>query len=812
MTEGWILDAHLRSGSDLVTVWVKEDSGDVSEHSFHWSPVIHVSGETRALSDLESFLSGSVCRSLFGTLGITRERLLISHDCEEPVEVLCIRIPRASSLMSVARAIADKGRWDEYEVFSVDPKPAQRFLHDMGTHPFGRVRIGGGRIYPLDSRTDKRWKVPDVKVVLLSFELTDVDDVSSNGRSIRSVVISEMPAYEEDGGIRMQMTEGRSVESFVSEVERALQWLDPDIVVTEGGDTTGFPALISMASSAGMEARLGRKKKSVVLRRDAVTTWSYGRVVRSEAYHALEGRVHIDRGSSFIFKEGGIEGLFEISRMSGIPCQDLSRLSPGSAISAIQVRQSMEDGVLVPWKKNRPEDMKTGRKMVLADRGGLYLDPLPGVHERVYELDFSSLFPSIIATRNISPETVNCSCCSPSTTDRGVEPLPLSSENAAVEIRTRMSRREGMVVPELGYHTCMRRHGFLGRVVSPIIEMRSELKKRVKTKGDPWDRRQNALKWLLVTCFGYTGYRNARFGRIECHEAICSWSRDILLGAKSLAEEEGWGCLHAIVDSIWLKDEWGRDKESQAESIGRLLYKIEKLSGIPIELEDVYDWIAFVPNRTTGSSSLTKYFAYGEGGWKIRGVELRQHSTCEWVKDMQMRVLSEINERGHVAGVEASLRYYRREAVRMREGVVPRSELIISRRVRSDLLSYKVLNLTAAALMRERKVSAVTPPGRKVRFAVVGRGRSQPEDRVRMRFEILSKRDSVLSERGDCEYYLGLASRAIFSILSPFGVSMADLQMGFLAQTRLDNWTGGSASGRFNTCPESSSPSVLSGV
>ena len=177
-----------------------------------------------------------------------------------------------------------------------------------------------------------------------------------------------------------------------------------------------------------------------------------------------------------------------------------------------------------------------------------------------------------------------------------------------------------------------------------------------------------------------------------------------------------------------------------------------------------------------------------------------------------MRVLSELNEGGHVAGVEASLKHYRREAARMREGEVPLSELIISRRVRSDLLSYKVLNLTAAALMRERAVSAVTPPGRKVRFAVVGRGRSQPEDRVRMRFEILSKRDSVLGERGDCEYYLGLASRAIFSILSPFGVSMADLQMGVLAQTRLDNWTGGSASGRFNTYPESSSPSVLSGV
>ena len=50
-----------------------------------------------------------------------------------------------------------------------------------------------------------------------------------------------------------------------------------------------------------------------------------------------------------------------------------------------------------------------------------------------------------------------------------------------------------------------------------------------------------------------------------------------------------------------------------------MLYKIEKLSGIPIELEDVYDWIAFVPNRTTGSS-LTKYFAHGgRGGGRLGG-------------------------------------------------------------------------------------------------------------------------------------------------------------------------------------------------
>ena len=97
-----------------------------------------------------------------------------------------------------------------------------------------------------------------------------------------------------------------------------------------------------------------------------------------------------------------------------------------------------------------------------------------------------------------------------------------------------------------------------------------------------------------------------------------------------------------------------------------------------------------------------------------------------------------------------------------------------------------MLNLTAAALMREKKVSSTTPPGRKVRFAVVGRERALPHDRVRMRFEILSRRECAKGERGDPEYYLGLASRAIFSILSPFGVSMDDLQTDSLKQVGLN--------------------------
>jgi DNA polymerase I len=35
-----------------------------------------------------------------------------------------------------------------------------------------------------------------------------------------------------------------------------------------------------------------------------------------------------------------------------------------------------------------------------------------------------------------------------------------------------------------------------------------------------------ALKWFLLSCFGYQGFSNAKFGRIEVHEAINAYVRD----------------------------------------------------------------------------------------------------------------------------------------------------------------------------------------------------------------------------------------------------------------------------------------------
>ena len=439
---------------------------------------------------------------------------------------------------------------------------------------------------------------------------------------------------------------------FLTEFEHCINRLNPDIIVTRGGDALHFAALDKLAKRVGFDMNLSRTKCELKPRSMSRVVHSYGQVIRKDAYFPLNGRLHIDLSASFIVREGGILGLFELSRHSRQSPQDISRLSPGSVISAIQMRIAMEDGVLVPWKKNRAEDTKTAWELLATDRGGLYLDSKPGVYSDVIELDFASLFPSIIATRNISPETLNCACCQTTTefptTDMFV---PLNPNDAERTFRQRArvdvfsskifpsANASALQVPGLKTHTCARTHGFLGRVVAPIIERRMQLKNQRKRKGDLFDLQQNALKWLLVTCFGYTGYKNARFGRIEAHEAICAWAREILLATISIAEDDGWDVLHAIVDCVWIENKNLETREEKIDAAMQLSQKVTELIGIPLEFEDIYDFIGFLPSRMHGAGSLTKYWAHGQNGFKLRGIEARQHSTCEWVSELQKRSL-----------------------------------------------------------------------------------------------------------------------------------------------------------------------------
>src|SRR3990170_6530787 len=95
---------------------------------------------------------------------------------------------------------------------------------------------------------------------------------------------------------------------------------------------------------------------------------------------------------------------------------------------------------------------------------------------------------------------------------------------------------DGENVPEIGHRVCQRRRGLVPQVLDHLLVRRAYYKRRKReTSGSErsiYDQRQTALKWCLVTSFGYLGYRNARYGRIEAHESTTAYSREMLLRAK----------------------------------------------------------------------------------------------------------------------------------------------------------------------------------------------------------------------------------------------------------------------------------------
>ena len=407
------------------------------------------------------------------------------------------------------------------------------------------------------------------------------------------------------------------------------------------------------------------------------------------------------------------------------------------------MNQAYHDGCLVVWKKNRPEDFKDAENLLRGDRGGFTFEPEVGVHEGLYELDFSSLYPSIMVKYNISAETLDCSCCT----------------------------LDGLPVPELRYHLCTRRVGIVGRVLKPLIERRRYYKKMKKEPGplqDVYTGRDTILKWTLVTSFGYQGYKNARFGRIECHEAINAYARNILVRTMEIAESHGYEVVHGIVDSVWLRP------KSDTDPIEKVREHIAGSIGLPIELEGRYKWIVFLPCKTTGIGALNRYYGlFQDDEFKLRGIELRKHDTPEFINICQEAMLGELSLASTAAEfrerIPKAVDILRWTAKCVLDRAIPVHQFILTKSVSRALPEYVVLTATAAALKQMEKRGFAVEPGESVRYVLLDARARDSERKVRVA-EFLQG-----DEEPDAWEYIHLLCRSGQTLLAPFGYTEENL-------------------------------------
>ena len=544
-----------------------------------------------------------------------------------------------------------------------------------------------------------------------------------------------------------------SIKDILTAVQAAVDERDPDILVCSTSQI--IPTLHEMATHAGVDDFSLSRWPDVDYQQLAgqSTHSSYGRVGHSPARYNVPGRAIIDESNTFFYGETNLDGVLDLVSRSKKPIQELAWASIGNVLTAIQICEAHDRGVLVPWNSWRHEFYKPMGTLHDADRGGFIFAPEVGLHEDVHELDFSSLYPNIICTRNVSPDVIQCEC-----------------------------HRDRDDVPGIGYSICDE-EGYLVDVLQPIIDARDEIKAaiRCEQQQDEPDQerltelegRSRALKWILVACFGYQGFSNAKFGRIECHEAINAFAREILLTAKQRLEAGGWRVIHGIVDSIWVTPDPDVD-DSQREDLDILANEITESVDIRLEHEAHYDWVAFVPQRYSPAGALTKYFGKvaGEDQFKIRGIEARQRSTPSFVEDVQRECLDRLDE---TRSPEAVLGYLKRAIAELHAGEVGVDQLVERNRVSKPLEGYTQNTQNVAALKRARDHDLSVHPGQDIEYVVVDDEKSS-RDRVALVHEDV--------ETYDPSYYETQLVRAVESILSPLGWDRTDIRRE-LAETQV---------------------------
>ena len=526
--------------------------------------------------------------------------------------------------LKLANTIEKMNGYQDCRLYNVDLIPEQKYFFDHDIFPLGLFEVTDGNSVLLwEAKNDGIWStdyhLPYFKKIhiKLNFPQGKIIKLEDELNSISIVQYNDTNSIDNKSKIDIVDLSDKSEKKLLKELLRIVQDIDPDFIFTEDGDSFTFPYLTHRAEINKINLCLGRDNNMSLTKpeRKGNSFFSYGRTYFRPSTIKLFGRIHIDKSNTFTIRTGSdLEGLFEISRLCRIPLHEASRASIGRCLTSLHLYNATKKGLLIPWKPVLFEHPKNMLELFLADKGGLILEPEIGLHEKISEFDFVSLYPSIMLKRNVSAETVLCDCCFDNPKFR---------------------------VPELNYHICNKK-GLIPVSLEIVLDKRLRYKNLKNKTSDPtlkdiYDKRQSALKWILVTSFGYLGFSNAKFGRIDAHIAVCAFARNILSQAMHIAEDMNFDVLHGIVDSIWVKKRDGAANNDYTN----LKETIKKETGFDVSFEGVYKWIVFLPSEINSHIPvLNRYFGVFEDGTiKTRGIEGRRHDTPDFLVQCQNEIL-----------------------------------------------------------------------------------------------------------------------------------------------------------------------------
>ncbi len=418
-----------------------------------------------------------------------------------------------------------------------------------------------------------------------------------------------------------------------------------------------------------------------------------------------------------------IDFAMQLSNLVGLPLDHVGTAAVGFRVEWFLIREAYNDGELVPKRRPRP---------YIPYAGALVLEPKPGLHEKIAVLDFKAMYPNIMITQNVSPDTLI-----PAT-----EPQPPCGVNVAPEVKHRFRTEP---------------QGFYKKALSRLIDTRDEMRLKLR-KLDPrnaeyrvLDARQKVIKVITNASYGYTGWVGARWYIKPVAEATTAWGRYTILRTIELAKKVGLELVYGDTDSIFV--------EHDPEKIEKISSEIKETLGLEMKPDKVYDCILFTEAKKRYCGLLP------DGRLDIVGLEVVRGDWAEVAKKVQERVLEIVlKERSP----EKAAGFVRQFVSDLRERKVPYKDLIIWKTLTRPIEKYKVRAPHIEAAKKLMKEGWELSAGDKIGYVIVsGSGRLYEKAEP----YVLASQDEI-----DVEYYVSKQVVPVASrVLSMFGIAEDEL-------------------------------------
>jgi DNA polymerase I len=263
--------------------------------------------------------------------------------------------------------------------------------------------------------------------------------------------------------------------------------------------------------------------------------------------------------------------LFAIARISRLSIEDLSRVGVNQWIRGMLFYEHRKINALIPHSEELRYKGQASSEAIIKEkkyRGGLVVEPTPGIHFNVSVVDFASLYPSIIKVHNLSYETVNC-------------PHDTCSHDPDQKIT------------DTSYWTCKEKKGITSLLIGSLRDLRVNYYKQLsKDKIISPEERQlytvvsQAIKVILNASYGVMGAEIFPLYCLPVADATAAIGRNIITRTIEKCRESGISVVYGDTDSLFLRD----PSKGNVEEISKWA---KTNQGVDLELDKEYRYVVF---------------------------------------------------------------------------------------------------------------------------------------------------------------------------------------------------------------------------